>query len=450
MKYKKYHLLFPLSLIIGILFIGTIGYILLSDMTIMDAFYMTVITISTVGFGEVVPLDTYARLFSVLLIFSGMAIIAYAASTIAAFLIENVLNSFSGNKKMQKQINKLNKHYIICGCGRVGMAAIKIFEKINVDFVIIEPNEEVTKKMKEDNYLIIEGNATDEELLLKSGIKRARGLISLAGTDPDNLFITLTARVLNPVLHIISRASDPSTEKKLLQTGANKVILPLSTAGEQIASDMLQATGIRTPDIFSTGIQSSTPQWISVKDGSSMASSTIGELAEEMQMTIIGLRSNNQDTIFPTNTIKLNVNDKLLVIKTKETIEEDGIKLDKLKTVLIVDDNPVVLHLYSRLLAMNGLNPITASDGKNAIEMIKEHQPDAAVIDYMLPILSGIEICKKVKDQKISPGTKLILFTGDNSPETKIRALESGADDFILKTPEARTLIDAIIKSLKE
>ncbi len=448
MIHDKRKILFPLLLAFGVIIFGISGYMLICDYNFIDAFYMTIITISTVGYSEVDALTTPGRLFTIILILGGFATITYAASTIASYLVENVLNSFTGNKKMQKKINNLKNHYIICGCGRVGLAAIKIFEKAKVKFVILEPNDEITMKMKENGYLVITGNATHEEMLLKGNIKNAIGLISLAGTDPDNLFITLTARELNPTLHIISRAADPGTEKKLLRAGANKVILPLATAGGQIANDMLIATGKGNSDLTSSLLQYASPQWIKVKEGSSMVNSTIGFVSEEMQMSIIGVRTEGKDYIFPDKEKILKADDKLLVVETEDFKKTEKAEDKRMKNVLIVDDNPVIVHLFSRLLAMNGLNPTIATDGKMALEKIKKDKPDAAVLDFMLPIMSGIEICKKVKDEKISPKTKLIVYTGDDSEETRQKAFEAGADDFLLKTSDSGALVAAVVKSL--
>ena len=145
------------------------------------------------------------------------------------------------------------------------------------------------------------------------------------------------------------------------------------------------------------------------------------------------------------------VNDSLLILKDEEELEiDDHLQAEMPKRVLIVDDNPIILGLYSRLLSRAGFIPLSAKEGATALKKIEEERPDAAVIDFMLPVLSGIEICRRVRENEQNAHTKLILFTSDEHPETRTRALEAGADEFVVKTAESAKLIEAVIRILKE
>ncbi len=436
-------------IVFSILIIGTTGYVIIEKASIIDSLYMTIITISTVGFGEIFELSSLGRIFTSILILGGLATIAYAASTIAAYLLEKVMSSFSEKKKMLKKIAKLKNHYIICGYGRVGSAAIEIFKKAKVEFVIIESDDKAYANIIDAGLLGFQGNCTNEDVLLQANIKKARGLLALLNSDPDNLFLVLTARELNPTLYITARSSDVSSEKKILRAGSNKVFSPLATAGGQMANNILEATGQLKHLDFDPNLETTTLQWIDIKIGSSMVGETISDISDEMQLSVIGIRQGKKDIIYPDKKTKLNVNDSILIIKLKETVDEDK-EENVSKQILIVDDNPVILHLYSRLIAKKGYIPSTAKDGNEALKKIIEIKPDAAVLDFMLPVISGIEVCKKIKQEHKDIKTKIILFTGDENPKTRIKAMEAGADDFILKTSETSDLINSILKILQK
>ncbi len=434
-----------------VIFGGTVGYVLLEGYSLLQAFYMTIITVSTVGYGEVKPLSDTGRIFSCILILGGFATLAFSASTIARFVFEKVVTSMSEERKMQKQISQLRAHCIICGCGRVGSVAAESFSRAGAKFVGVEADSEQVERLRERGFLVIQGNCTDEEILLKANIKTAAGLLALAGSDPENLFITLTARELNPTLHIIARAVEATSEKKLLRAGADKVISLFATAGREFANELLIATGkLKVKEVLSPS-PAVAPRWITVREGSSMVGQTIEEVSREMGQEVIGLRRGNRDWLCPSKEERLNCNDSLLILESQGELKEEGLAQEKKpKRVLIVDDNPVILSLYSRLLARAGFIPLKAADGANALNRIKEEKPDAAVIDFMLPVLSGIEICRRVREDPRNSHTKLILFTSDEHPETRRRALEAGADEFITKTAESSQLIEAVIRILNE
>ena len=446
----KHRLIVALVLCPGIILIGAMGYMLIEDYTILDGIYMSVITITTVGYGEVKPLSEIGRGFTIFLILIGFGILAFAGHAVVELLFERAWSDKAEIKKMKKQISKLKSHYIICGFGRVGKAASEHFKAAGVDFVIIEANPDQSQIIREKGYLYIEGDATWESVLSEARIKSAKGLLALLNADPDNLFIVLSARELNPTLHIIARAEDISSEKKIFRAGADSVVSPFATAGKQIAGNILTATGKYGDLAESFSLPEAVPQWLNVQHGSEMIDETVRAFSDQMGREVIGIRRNGKDTIFPDTETMIETGDMLLLVDEKKNIDTKQERRSSTPPKLvIVDDNPVILRLYTRLFQKAGFYPITATNGRDGLDLIIRERPVAAVIDYMLPVMSGIEVCDEVRKIDVCQETKLILFTADNQPETHKNALNAGADVVVVKSPEASEVIEIVIKTIR-
>jgi voltage-gated potassium channel len=230
-----------LLFIIIVVCIGSIGYVLIEDWPLLDAVYMTIITLATVGFGEIHPLSPQGRIFTIGLILSGIGIIGYGMSVSAAFIVEGELGYLIKGRKMEKQIKKLSNHFIICGAGDTGRWVIEEFLKTRISFVVIEKDHEALEMMKSHGVVqYIEGDATKDAVLLEAGIERAKGLISTLHNDRDNVFVVLTARALNPNLKIVSRVVEEESEKKLLMAGADNVVSPNFIGGLRMASLLIR------------------------------------------------------------------------------------------------------------------------------------------------------------------------------------------------------------------
>jgi voltage-gated potassium channel len=225
-----------LVMLIVLIFIGVLGYKFISGYQWIDAIYMTVITITTVGFAEVNPLDTPSKIFTVFLILASVVIVGYALSIITEYILSR--NNFEDIKqrKMQKRINAMSNHIIICGFGRNGKQAARKLLAYDKPFVIIERNRDIVEKFQEGDVPFIFGNANEDETLIEAGIERASTLISALPSDADNLFVVLSARQINENLRIISRASEETSYNKLKLAGANNVILPDKIGGDHMAS----------------------------------------------------------------------------------------------------------------------------------------------------------------------------------------------------------------------
>jgi len=440
-----------LTICLAITLLGTAGYILIEDYTYLEAFYMAVITLSTVGFGEVKPLSEAGRGFTALFIMLGFAGLAFAMHALVETLLEKVWLGKSEIKKMKKQILRLKSHYLVCGYGRVGKAAAEYFEKAHTPFVIIEADPGQAQEIRDKRYFFLEDDATHEKVLLDAGIKSASGLLALLDSDPDNLFLVLTARDLNPTLYIIARTEEDSSEKKILRAGADGVISPFATAGKQIASDILVATGKPAQWTEHTVGPDAEPQWITIQEGSSMLNETIEAVSMQMGRQVIGLRRDGRDALFPDMETRLQKTDMMLVLDDKRD-NENQLKqhVSEPQKILIIDDNPIILRLYTRLFKKSGFYPVTATDGREGLNLIIREKPAAAVIDYMLPVISGIEVCSEVRKREDCNGIKLILFTSDNRSETRKRAIDEGADKVVIKSPEASELIETVIQTLKK
>ena len=236
--FKSYYRFFaPLLILLSVWLLGTIGYVLIDNYSWFDAFYMTVITVATVGYGEVAPLSHAGKLFTAFLIITSFGTFAYAVSSITKFVIDGEFNEFFKNRKLNTAIEKLSDHVIICGFGRNGRQAAQVLKKHNKRFVVIENSVKVTSGLNHKfSELVLSGDSTQDEVLIKAGILRAKALITTLPVDADNLFIVLTARNLNKNLTIISRASEDNSDTKLKIAGANNVIMPDKVGGAHMAS----------------------------------------------------------------------------------------------------------------------------------------------------------------------------------------------------------------------
>lgn len=224
------------TLLFIVLCIGVLGYRFISGYNWLDAMYMTVITITTVGFAEVSPLDTQSKIFTIFLILASVVIVGYAITIITEYILSR--NNFEDIKqrKMQKKIEAMSNHIIICGFGRNGRQAAKKLKDYGKAYVIIERDKDITEKLQEESIPFVFGNANEDDVLREAGIDKASTLISALPSDADNLFVVLSARQINSELRIISRASQETSYNKLKLAGANNVILPDRIGGDHMAS----------------------------------------------------------------------------------------------------------------------------------------------------------------------------------------------------------------------
>jgi voltage-gated potassium channel len=236
----KTKLQFALSAIAALIATGTIGYKLLLDLTWFDCFYFTLITLTTIGFGEPPGITEPARYFTAFLIITGVGTIGYALSVAAQSVLEFELVATFGKRRMYKDISKLTDHFIVCGAGRIGSGVIREVARSGHEFVVIESDEALADRLLSQGHLVLMGDATDDNVLIVAGVDRARGLVCALSSDPDNLYVTLTARDINKDLMIVARANDESAVNRLVKAGANKVVSPAITGSTQMAHLLLR------------------------------------------------------------------------------------------------------------------------------------------------------------------------------------------------------------------
>lgn len=223
-----------------VLSVGTSGYMLIEGWRFLDALYMTVITISTVGYKEVWELSDGGRVFTLCIIFSGMGIIAYLLSMFAQAMVDFQVTSILGRRKLDRTIQAMKGHYILCGYGRLGRIICRELKASSIPMVVIEQKAEALQGLDGEGIPYLQNDATSEEVLVEAGIHRAKGLISVVASDADNLFITMSARGLNPQAYILVRADEEHSEKKLLRAGANRVVMPYFIGGHKMAQTIVK------------------------------------------------------------------------------------------------------------------------------------------------------------------------------------------------------------------
>lgn len=313
--------------VFGLLFtMGVVGYTFIEGWNFIDALYMTVITLGTVGFKEVHDLSESGKILTMVLVIFGVSVLGYIVGSLAQIMFEGQLQRIIGRKKVEKMIDALSGHYIICGYGRMGSLICREFAARPLTFVVVEKNPDIIDKIKDEGYLYIHGDSTDDETLLKAGIKRAKGLISVVTSDTENVYITLTARGLNPDLYILARSGEEGSEIKLKRAGANKVVSPYHIGGSRMAQAILRPNVVDFIEV-ATGREHLDLQMeeIEIPGESRFSGETIVSCGfrKDTGVIIIGVKKAHGKMVFnPHSHTKLESNDTLIVLGEPSAIDK--------------------------------------------------------------------------------------------------------------------------------
>lgn len=303
---------------------GTLGFIFIEKMEPFDALYMTVITLSTVGFSEVTPLTHSGRFFVVILIGFGVAIAASLAALMGQQVLEGHFRSLVTRRKMENRLRKMTDHFVIAGFGRVGRQVAKEFQAKGVACVVIEQNETAADQIMAQGFVTLVGDATDDEVLLTAGIERANTLISTLPEEAQNVYLTLTARYMNPKLKIIARADFEEGEKKLTRAGADHVIIPHVLGGIRMAKAALQPHVVDFMQMASLGDEGLLVEEFLVPDNSSLVGQSLADskLKQTYGITIIGVKQPGaRMNINPKAETVLNGQDVIVMIGVEDDLE---------------------------------------------------------------------------------------------------------------------------------
>lgn len=303
---------------------GMLGYSVIEGWPLFDALYMTVITLATVGFKEVHELSHAGKVFTITLIIGGTGVIAYSLGSLIQFMVEGQFQQVVGRRKMQQTIGKLRDHYIICGFGRIGQMICKEFETRPVTFVVVEKNPHLCERLSREGYLFVQGNATDDETLVAAGIDRARGLITAVTSDTDNVYITLTARGLNPELFILARAGEEGAEVKLMRAGASKVISPYTIGAVRMAHAILRPSVVDFIELATASENLALQiEEIEVSEKSLLVGKTLvtAEIRQSMGIIIVAIKQPDGHMLFnpPSHTV-INPHSVLIILGERPAI----------------------------------------------------------------------------------------------------------------------------------
>jgi voltage-gated potassium channel len=312
-------------MLIGIVAFGTCGYYYVEKMPLFEAFYMTMITISTVGYAEIVPLSPAGRVLTIIIIILGITVGAYTIGLLVKAFIEGELLKMFGRIKVQKQISELKDHFIVCGFGRIGRIISNELAADDIDFVVIEQDPAIVEKIESKNYLFLEMDATSEEALLKAGIMKANGIVTALASDADNVFITLTAKGLQPDIYILARASHENNEDKLSRAGASRVVSPHLIGGRRMAQVLKRPTVVDFIDIATMGSSLGLMmEEAKVGDDSGLTGKNLvdSNLRKNFGVIIVAIKKMAGNMIFnPMPSETLEAGDVIVVIGKKEDLK---------------------------------------------------------------------------------------------------------------------------------
>ncbi len=287
--------------ILLVVVLGTVGYMLVEGWPLLDSFYMTVITLTTIGFGEVHPLSDAGRMLTVGVIVCGLGLVGYAVVAGTRFVIEGELNDYFTRRRSVRTIKNMQDHFVVCGFGRMGSLICRQLKERGIPFAVVEKEPETQAKIAERRYPLSTGDATDERVLLSAGIKHARGLVSVLDSDAANVYVVLTARELNPALEIVARSGTLGAHKRLLRAGADRVIDPYQIGGMRMVMGILKPAVMSfiemAMDYKELGVEI---EQIPVTVQSAYAGKTLIETAirRELDLIIVAIRKKDGRMVF--------------------------------------------------------------------------------------------------------------------------------------------------------
>jgi voltage-gated potassium channel len=313
---------------------GTFGYALIEGWPLGESLYMTFITFTTVGFGEVRPLSDTGRHFTIVFLIFSIVTVGYSFTTLITYIFEGLLVQSMRERRMFRNVKRIRDHYIVCGCGDTGREVVLEFQRSKVKFVVIDVNPEESELARDESILFIKGDAADDEVLVEANIEHARGLIAVLPNDEANVFVVLTARQLNSRLMIVAQAGEERTIGKLMKAGANRVISPKQIAGRRLASIVLRPTVVNFLDIIVDGVDGvDVPmrlEEVSIDEGSPLIDKSLREsgLGQSTGALIVGIHdAHGRTRVNPTTTssiasAKLRADDILIALGSEDQIDK--------------------------------------------------------------------------------------------------------------------------------
>ena len=324
------HLRLCFFLLILIILFGVTGYMTIEDWGFLDALYMTVTTLTTVGYDEVHEVSDLGRMFTILFIIIGVVYFLYIAGAVVQFVVEGQIRTILGRRSLDKKIDRMNNHYIVCGYGRIGKILCKMLARKPADLVVIEKDLELVPVMDDDKMVYVSGDAGDEATLLGAGIKRAKGLIAALATDTDNVFLVLTARQLNPDVYIMARASQEGSKSKLLAAGANMVESPYDMGAASMAQRIIRPTVTNFLDLaFAHRRKDIQMEEIPVNPSSSLINLMLKDsgIRQRFNLIIIAIKKPDDSMLFnPSFETVIEAGDTVIAVGQEENLQ----KLEKI------------------------------------------------------------------------------------------------------------------------
>jgi voltage-gated potassium channel len=308
-------------IVLATVILGTLGYVLIEGWSFTDAFYMTILSVSTTGFREVHPLSDAGKMLTVGIIVAGVLSIAYFAGRVAQLLIERYILRRRG---MDRQIRRLRNHYIVCGYGRMGRHVCTELEDEGAPYVVVEKDESLVERLDQAGVMHVHGDATSDEALIRAGIEHAKGLITVVSSDPENVYTTLSAKTLNGKVFVVARALQDETESKLRKAGADRVIKPYEHVGQRMAQLLLRPGIVEFMDtVAHEAGKDIKMEEITISEGSELVGGSLldSPIRNELNIIIVVIHRADGELIYnPSSTVELRAGDRMIAVGDRENL----------------------------------------------------------------------------------------------------------------------------------